>query len=163
MYFKLVTILKALRYSKEFQPAIENAQYCLSLNSLWLANAIWQHRSGSTLAQVMACYISCDIHLKATSQDITKISFKIIYIKFYTKIPGTNELVNIFHWTTAYPKCVLLIYVTSVFPTTDKLMGRHHIHVLAHDDRQLGPWREEVVNRKHNVGHFIYPHNKQHT
>ena len=32
------------------------------VNSLWFSNAIWLHRSGSTLAQVMACCLSTPCH-----------------------------------------------------------------------------------------------------
>ena len=33
-----------------------------TLNSLWPSDAIWQHRSGSTLAQVMACCLTAPSH-----------------------------------------------------------------------------------------------------
>ena len=33
-----------------------------SINSLWPSDAIWQHRSGSTLAQVMACCVMAPGH-----------------------------------------------------------------------------------------------------
>ena len=42
---KIICILKAL--------------YC---NKLWLRDAIWRHRSGSTLAQTMACYLTIPSH-----------------------------------------------------------------------------------------------------
>ena len=32
------------------------------VNSLWLSDAIWRHRSGSTLAQVMACCLTAPCH-----------------------------------------------------------------------------------------------------
>ena len=36
---------------------------CLScINSLWPSDAIWRQRSGSTLAQVMACCLTAPIH-----------------------------------------------------------------------------------------------------
>ena len=75
-----------------------------SFNSLWPGGTIWQHRSGSTLAQVMACCLtapnhdlnqcwliinlnSSHIHLRAISQEIpqpsiTKINLKIAYLNF---------------------------------------------------------------------------------
>ena len=34
----------------------------LSFNSLWLRDAIWRQRSGSTLAQVMACCLTAPSH-----------------------------------------------------------------------------------------------------
>ena len=36
--------------------------YILSINTLWPSDAIWRHRSGSTLAQVMACYLMAWSH-----------------------------------------------------------------------------------------------------
>ena len=83
------------------------------LNSLWPNDVIGRHRSGSTLAQAMACYLtaptitwtnidlsllrSSDIHLRAISLEIslpsvTKISLKIIFLIFYWNLPGANEL-----------------------------------------------------------------------
>ena len=79
-------------------------------NSLWLSHAIWQHRSGSTLAQVMAwclmapshslipCWLPiCCIHLSAISQPIPKLPFgltslKIILLNLQPHLPGSNEL-----------------------------------------------------------------------
>ena len=60
------------------------------VNSLWPSDVIWRHGSGSTLAQIMACYLmapshyvnqcwpvklvrSCGIHLRAISQEVLKI------------------------------------------------------------------------------------------
>ena len=34
----------------------------VSLNSLWPSDAIWHHRSGSTLAQVMVCCLTAPSH-----------------------------------------------------------------------------------------------------
>ena len=77
------------------------AQYLF--NSLWLSDAIWRQRSGSTLAQIMACCLlhqaitwtnvdwssvkSSDIHIKAISQEmpqpsITEICLEMTYQKF---------------------------------------------------------------------------------
>ena len=66
-------------------------------NSLWPCNAKWWHRSGSTLAQVMACCLtapshylsqwwfslltSCEIHLTAISQQVPWILFCIMSLK----------------------------------------------------------------------------------
>ena len=76
--------------------------------------ALWRHmvqRSGSTMVQVMAwrhqaitwtnvdwsSLTSSDIHMRAVSQEmlqasVTKLSLKIIYLKFYSNLPGANEL-----------------------------------------------------------------------
>ena len=35
---------------------------CLNINTLWPSDAIWWHRSGSTLAQVMACCLMAPSH-----------------------------------------------------------------------------------------------------
>ena len=59
---------------------------CTEMNSLWPSDTIWRHRSGSTLAQVIACCLmapghnlnqywlslvsSSDIQLRAISQEI---------------------------------------------------------------------------------------------
>ena len=86
-------------------------------NSLWPSDAIWghttRHRSGSTLAQVMACCLAAPSHyltqcwliiressdhqLRAISQEIpqpsvTKVSLKISYLKLCLNLPGHNEL-----------------------------------------------------------------------
>ena len=86
------------------------------INSLWPSDAIWWHRSGSTLVQVMAwcrtaqaiTWTNVDlssvrsicIHLRAISQEIpqlsiTKISLKITYIyaKYSTNLWGVNEII----------------------------------------------------------------------
>ena len=79
---------------------------------------IWRQRSGSTLAQVMACCLtapsvqaitwsnvdwsslkSSDRHIKAISLDmpqpsITKICLKITYLKFHSNFLGGNELIK---------------------------------------------------------------------
>ena len=60
------------------------------LNSLWPSDAIWQHRSASTLAHIMACCLTapsqyrkqfwliingvCSIYLEVISQEVLKIS-----------------------------------------------------------------------------------------
>ena len=85
------------------------------INSLWPSDTIWQHRSGSTLAQVMACCLTApnhylnqcwriisevqwrDIHIRAISQEmpqpsLTKICLKITCLKFHSNFPGGNEL-----------------------------------------------------------------------
>ena len=45
-----------------------------NINSLWLSDAIWQHRSGSTVAQVMACCLTAPSHyLNQFSLTISKV------------------------------------------------------------------------------------------
>ena len=84
-----------------------------NINSLWPSDAIWRQKSVSTLAQVMACCLTAPSHYMnqcwfITSKvqwcssegtytwDITtistKISFKIIFLRFYWNLRGTNEL-----------------------------------------------------------------------
>ena len=81
----------------------------LLINSLWPSDTMWRHISGSTLAQVMVCYLTApshylnqcwliisDIHLRAISQDTSainhKISLKITYVKCNSILLGANEL-----------------------------------------------------------------------
>ena len=82
------------------------------VNLLWPSEAAWWQRSGSTLAQVMACCLTAPshylnqcwliisevhIHIRAISQEmfqpsITKIRLQITYLKFHSNFPGANEL-----------------------------------------------------------------------
>ena len=83
------------------------------INSLGLNDAIWRQRSGSTLAQVMACCLTAPSHylnqcwlfirkvqwyssednfrsdISATNHEV---SLKIIYTKFHWNLSGANEL-----------------------------------------------------------------------
>ena len=89
------------------------------INSLGPSGAIWRHRSGSILAQVMACWLtapshylltyqlsslrSSDIHPTAVSQEmpqptVTELSLKITYRNFHSNLPGANELVLPWHF-----------------------------------------------------------------
>ena len=86
--------------------------YALSFNSLWPRDAIWRHRPMSTLAHVMACCLTapshymkhcwliisqcCDIHPRATSYEVLKISIwgislKITLFKLFSHPLGANE------------------------------------------------------------------------
>ena len=88
--------------------------WCHCFNSLGPSDAIWRQRSGSTLAQVMACCLKAlshyinqcwliiskvsDIRLRASSQEITEPSIteviwkiKYRYLKFHSNFPGANE------------------------------------------------------------------------
>ena len=90
-----------------------NGSLASTINSLWPSDTIWRHRSGSTLAQVMACCLMAPSHyltqcwliirkfsdhqLRAISQEmpqpsITKVSLKITYISFHANLPEANEL-----------------------------------------------------------------------
>ena len=86
----------------------------LVVNSLWPNDTIWWHKSGSTLAQVMACCLMAPSHYlnhcwlifskvqwHPSESNFTrdtsaishfKISWKIIYLKFCSNLPGANEL-----------------------------------------------------------------------
>ena len=59
---------------KSYQSCANSCHGQLLVNSLWPSDAIWRQRSGSTLAQVMACL----------PDD-----------KFHSNFPGANELT---HW-----------------------------------------------------------------
>ena len=81
----------------------------ICLKSLWPTDTIWRHKSGSTLAQVMACCLTAPSHYlnqcwliiskvqwhpsESNSQDIpqpsvTEINLKITYLKFCSKLIG---------------------------------------------------------------------------
>ena len=83
------------------------------VNSPRLSDAIWWHRAGSTLAQVMACCLTAPSHylnqcwlitlvqwcssegnfaLDISQPSVTKINLKIIFIRLYWNLPGANEL-----------------------------------------------------------------------
>ena len=86
------------------------------VNSLGPNDAICWQRSGSTLAQVMACCLTTPSHylnqcwlsirkvqwysyednFRSDISPITEISLKIIYTKFHWNLPGANELKSIF-------------------------------------------------------------------
>ena len=84
------------------------------VNSLGPSDDIWRQRSGSTLAQVMACCLTAPSHYlnqcwlisnvewhssEGSSQEIpqssiTEIIWKIKDQKFHSNFPGANELTN---------------------------------------------------------------------
>ena len=49
------------------QMACQCAYFMFFLNSLWPSDIMWRHRSGSTLAQVMACCLTAPSHYLAPS------------------------------------------------------------------------------------------------
>ena len=86
----------------------------LCFNSLWPGDTIWRQRSGSPLAQVMACCLTAPSHYlnqcwltiskvewhsskgkftRDTLAIITEIIWKIKYLKWHSNFPGTNELI----------------------------------------------------------------------
>ena len=81
------------------------------VDSLAPSDTIWRQRSGSTLAQVMACCLTAPGHYLNQSWliiskvkwhsskskftrdiSITEIILKIKYLKFHSNFPGANEL-----------------------------------------------------------------------
>ena len=87
----------------------------MSLYFLWFSDAIWRHRSGSTLAQVMACCLTepshyvnqamlidhqrCSVaftweqfHKKCSWTLIHNMFSEITHLKLLPHLPGANEL-----------------------------------------------------------------------
>ena len=64
----LGTDLGTFLYLNQYLPSsmmpydITNSLGLNEFNSLWPIDAIWQHRTGSTLAQVMTCYLMVTSH-----------------------------------------------------------------------------------------------------
>ena len=72
-----------------------------NLGQYWLR--YWRHQAITSTNVDLSSVKSSDIHLKTialeTSQPpITKISFKMTYLKFYLNLPGANELSYLCHW-----------------------------------------------------------------
>ena len=75
------------------------------VNSLWPGDAIWRHRSRSTLAQEMAITLTNvglssvrfgDIYSRANSHEIPKLSIaKFTPLKVLSNLPEANELMCI--------------------------------------------------------------------
>ena len=86
---------------------------------MWPSDTIGRHKSGSTLAQVMACYLTAPSHYlnqcwliickvqwhpsesnftrDTSAISVTEISLKITYLKFCSNFPGANELKSLPH------------------------------------------------------------------
>ena len=115
------------------------------VNSLGPIDTIWRQRSGSTLAQVMACCLMAPRHYlnqcrliiskiqwhfhKVPQPLITEISLKITYLKFHSNLPGANgltETVSSVFWPTLY---VLTLPVDNFGEVDD--MDTPHVVVLA--------------------------------
>ena len=76
---------------------IPNKQKTRLFNSSKPSDAIWRHRSGSTLGQVMACCLTAPSHYlnqcwEIPQPSITKIHLKMTYLKCHSNFPGANEL-----------------------------------------------------------------------
>ena len=70
------------------------------MNSLWPSDAIWRHRSWSTLAQVMACCLTAPSHylnqcwliINTDQWHLSKGSFtRDTPANFFSNLPGANE------------------------------------------------------------------------
>ena len=97
-----------------FFKQLRNLWQKLCFNSLWSGDTIWQHWSGSTLVQVMACCLTapshylnqywqvfCGIRQKAISQEvlmnlIQNMCFEITSLKL---LPRANELTLSFDYS----------------------------------------------------------------
>ena len=120
---------------------IEVQEQDVLFKSLWPSDTIWRHKSGSTLAQVMACCLPAPSHYlnqcwliirkvqwhpsenncTRDSSAIIEISLKITYLKFCSNLPGANELKPTYTQTG------------SIF-----LPNPHNIHPVA------GPWGQAL-------------------
>ena len=66
--------------------------YCNFLNSLWPSDAIWRHRSGSTLAQVTGCCLTAPSHYLNQCWLISKVQWHTSECNF------TRDTSAISHW-----------------------------------------------------------------
>ena len=93
---------------------VQHTCLVLTINSLKPIDAIWWHRTRSTLVQVLACCLTAPSHYlnqcwliisrvhwhmraiwhKTPQPSITNITLKIIYQNFNSNLPGFNELNN---------------------------------------------------------------------
>ena len=106
--------------------------FMFNFDSLRPCDAIWRHKSGSTLAQVMACCLTAPSHYlnqcwliiskvqwhssecnctRDTSAPITNISLKMTYLKFHLNLPGANELIILFLISYSNPYSYFLLYL----------------------------------------------------
>ena len=78
------------------------------INSLWSSEAIWRHRSGSTLAQIMACCLTVPSHYlnqcwliinevqwQSPAGNFTRDTSLKLAWKFHLNLPGANELITL--------------------------------------------------------------------
>ena len=66
-----VTVLKLFKQCCLVKSSPIKLTFCSYLASMWLSNAAWRHRSGSTLAQVMACCLAAPRHYLYQSWRVT--------------------------------------------------------------------------------------------
>ena len=115
------------------------------INSLWPGDAIWRHKSGSTLVQVMACCLTAPSHylnqcwpvISEVPWHSAKSNFpvraqaifclknlKIRLLKWLPHLPGANELKE--------PERVCVIWVKTDFPLDglDILLRATALHVF---------------------------------
>ena len=129
-------------------------KHAYNIDSLRPSDAIWWHRSRSTLAQVMACCLMAPSHYRnqcwlifskvqwhPLEGNCTKIAqsliTKINNLKFHSNLPVDNELKYIFRpWQHCEISCKLSCYIETV-----------HGHVTA-----SGIFRAHVVD-KNSVTH----------
>ena len=121
------------------------------INSLWPSDTIWQQRSGSTLAQVMACCLaapshylnqcwlmikSSDVHISAISQampqpSIIQIHLKITYIKFHSNFPGASEMIIIYSHMQRLFTIRYAISLTNIeMKSSEKLKGVYWFNLI---------------------------------
>ena len=88
-----MALKKATSHCLEQWWQIEN-NWCI--NSLWLNDAIWGHRSGSTLAQVMACLLPHGTKPLSEPMLTNHLLSLVAFIWIYTSyLPGANELMHL--------------------------------------------------------------------
>ena len=89
------------------------------LNSLWPSDAIWQHRSGSTIAQVMACCLTGSSHYPNQcwliiskdlwgnlTRDTQTINYYNLLSKISSKSPRAQKFISYVHYQWI---CVLFV------------------------------------------------------
>ena len=84
------------------------------VNSLWHSDAIWQLRSGLTLAQLMVCCLTAPSHYlnqcwlinwlrvmhvrvisRVLNHSISNLNYKFTLLKYFEHLPGTDVLNNL--------------------------------------------------------------------
>ena len=89
--------------------------------TLWPNNTIWQHRTWSTLAQVMACCQTAPSHYlnqswiiiskvqwKSPQPSVTNTNSKITYRRYHSNLPGANEL-KVFTFSFSQVLCTWIV------------------------------------------------------
>ena len=134
------------------------------INLFWPCDAIWRHRSGSTLAKVMACCLmapshhlnqcgflisevlwhSPDSNFTASAQAKSNLyhEFEIILLKLLPHLPGANEL-NTTKWN--FETCLSQVQLTGRIPNT---VWNHWKVNWGHSHKQLGSLLLKTSNRR---------------